>query len=55
MRLLPPYSGDSVEWILTGLEEGTIYTPALPSYVAQVHVPSIRKENLVGVYPIFDI
>lgn len=55
IMVLPPYTEDDVEMITDWLRNGTFgrgyYNPA----IMQAHIPCIKKENIIGIYDMFNI
>lgn len=51
--VLPPYSIESFDRILTDIQHGNITFSEFPSYVIQAHLPYIGKQNVVMTYPVF--
>lgn len=55
IQFLPPYTEKSVERICADLLSGRISQSEFPSYVIQAHIPYIAPEDLVNVYPLFEL
>ena len=55
IRLIYPYTQESINKILTDIKMGQITTSEFPSNVIQVHLPYIKKENVVNIFPLFDL
>ena len=55
IMLLPPYTKNSILRIQQDIVYGQTSVSEFPSNVMQAHLPYIEKENIVNVYPIFEI
>lgn len=55
IMLLPPYTKNSILRIQQDIVYGQTSVSEFPSNVMQAHLPYIEKENIVNVYPIFNI
>ena len=55
IMLLPPYTKNSILRIRQDIVYGQTSVSEFPSNVMQAHLPYIEKENIVNVYPIFEI
>ncbi len=51
---LPPYTQESFEMIIKSISIGQAIPSPFPSHVMQAHLPNIKKENIINIYPIFD-
>lgn len=51
----PPYSNDILNEIIDNVRQGTISASVFPSHLIQGNAPFIKKENILGVYDMFDI
>lgn len=54
-QVIPPFSKESEAYILLNAAHGVFEPSAYPSRLYQAHVGEIRRENVVGVYPMFEI
>lgn len=52
---MPPYTREVVLNIMKDLSQGIVRASVFPTFLVQAHIPNIRKDNLRGVYPIFQI
>lgn len=52
---MPPYTEDSFLRIAEDIEYGRITPSEFPSNIIQAHLPWIKKENLLNVYPVFEL
>lgn len=52
---LPPYTEQSLNRICTDIARGQISESEFPSYVIQAHLPYIKAENIISLYPSFDL
>lgn len=55
IMILPPYNSEDVSRIYGEICRGEITSSALPSNIIQTHLPYIKPENIVNVYPMFDL
>lgn len=55
LMVLPPYTKASFDRILNNISVGEITLNEFPSYLIQVHLPTIEKENIINVYPTFPL
>ena len=53
--ILPPYTGESFGRILNDISLGRVSSSEFPSYLFQAHLPDIKKENIINVYPVFSL
>ncbi|MDU3176672.1 hypothetical protein [Anaerococcus sp.] len=53
--VMPPFNEESLGIIAINAAHGSFGRSALPSGLIQAHVGEIRKENIVGVYPMFEL
>lgn len=51
--MLPPYTRESIQRIMLNIACGIIEPTELPSGVIQGHLPYIKKQDVVNVYPLF--
>lgn len=52
---LPPYTEEDIHRIMNALMEGVLFESPMPSNLIQVHLPFLAKENISGIYPMFEI
>lgn len=55
VMILPPHTEDSVGVILNNISRGVISYSVEPSYLIQSHSPYIKKEQVLNIYPMFEI
>lgn len=55
VMFMPPYTEENLHKVAENFYDGVIAPSVFPSYLIQAHAPFIKRENIVGVYPIFDI
>ena len=55
IQYLYPYNSKDIRRIVNDLSVGRLPYPIFPSGLIQAHVPYIRKENIVNIYPMFEI
>ncbi len=55
VMLLPPYTKDDFHRLLNNLRNGIMTPSKVPSDVVQVHLPFMTKEDISGIYPMFEI
>lgn len=55
VMVLPPYTRQSINRIVTDIKLGEITYSEFPSNVIQAHLPCIKEEHIVRTYPMFDI
>lgn len=53
--IIPPFNNKSMAKILFNISHGVYELSEFPSSLYQVHVGKISKENIVGIYPMFEI
>lgn len=51
----PPYTENSVQRLIENMMLGITERSVLPSDLLQVHAPYINKNNIIGVYPMFEL
>lgn len=51
----PPYLPDVFDEIEENIASGVSFVSRKPSYLMQAHLPYIKKENLLNVYPAFSL
>ncbi|APM39964.1 MULTISPECIES: hypothetical protein [Clostridium] len=51
----PPYTKQSIDRICDDISKGQIRVSEFPSNVIQAHLSYIKTENIVNIYPIFDL
>lgn len=54
-RLLPPYTNIDADRIINEILNGQITRSVFPSDVIQAHLPFIKLENIINIYPLFDL
>ena len=52
---LPEFPPNYLEYLVRMLQSGRVIESAFPCNVIQAHVSDIKKEEIVGVYPTFDL
>ena len=52
---VPPYTEEIFSQICDFIAEGICFRSPFPSYLIQGHLPYIRKDNIVNIYPVFEI
>lgn len=55
IKIVPPYTEDDINRLLVNLSRGVLTDSPYPSDLIQVHLPYMAKENIVGIYPMFEI
>lgn len=55
ITLVSPYTEDDINRLRTNLSRGVLADSPFPSDLIQVHLPYMAKENIVGIYPMFEI
>ena len=50
-----PYSEEYTDLLLRALSNGARIQSVFPSYVMQAHIPNIKAEEVIGLYPMFDL
>ena len=53
--LVPPYTEQDFLQIVQALEQGKFYPSVFPSYIIQGFVPFLRDENVINIYPMFEL
>ncbi len=52
---VPPYSEGFYDFLVQNLSIGNQVKSVYPSGVLQAHIPNIRAEEVIGLYPMFDL
>ncbi len=55
IMLLPPYTKSDVDRIINEMQNGQITRSVYPSNVIQAHLPYIKVENIINIYPMFSL
>ena len=55
ITLVSPYTEDDINRLRTNLSRGVLADSPFPSDLIQVHLPYMAKENIVDIYPMFEI
>ena len=50
-----PYSEGYTDFLLNSLSSGTQIQSIFPSNIIQAHIPDIKAEEVIGLYPMFDL
>ena len=51
----PPYSADYYDFLKRNMWDGVPVKSIFPSRAIQAHIPNIRAEEIVGLYPMFRV